>query len=97
MSVKDWIQTSKNLGAQLRELAEAAARDRARVDKVRAGFPWLRSSLEKLADYFALTAKDAQGWIGDPEALRVALEALAYREGVARSLAEALETMEGRL
>ncbi|HXY88060.1 MAG TPA: hypothetical protein VEG44_06445 [Candidatus Acidoferrales bacterium] len=47
--------------------------------------------LEKLADYFQSTQKDAKGFIKDPSNLSAALEALAYRERVVRSLIASLE------
>ena len=53
------------------------------------------SNLERLADYFTKTTKDAEGYFkNDPEALAQALEALAYRERVARSLLSALRALE---
>jgi hypothetical protein len=53
----------------------------------------LKPILEKLADYFQCTQKDAKGFIKDPSALSAALEALAYRERVVRLLIAALEKL----
>ena len=49
--------------------------------------------LERLANYFDSTKRDARGFIKDPGVLSSALEAIACRERVVHSFISALEKL----
>ena len=98
MSIKDWLETATELVIELETLAQAVETgETEEANRICAKIPWLKSNLEKLADYFKKTQKDAQGFIRDPEALSAALEALAHREKTVRSLVSALGQMNRQL
>lgn len=88
MSIKDWLETVTELVAEL-EAAETG--DTTKIENIRGKLPWLKSNLERLADYFKKNMKDAEGYFKDPKALAEALEVLTYRENTVRSLISALE------
>ena len=92
LSIKDWLQTETDVVTKLQDLFRS--RDSGDVHDaniLQAQLLSLKPILERLADYFQSTQKDAKGFIKDPSTLSAALEALAYRERVVRSLIAALE------
>jgi hypothetical protein len=92
LSIKYWLQTETDIIAKLQGLCRTRDSGDARaINILQAQLLSLKPILERLADYFRSTQKDAKGFIKDPTALSAALEALAYRERVARSLIAALE------
>ncbi len=92
LSIKDWLQTENDVVTKLQGLFRTRdSGDVRAANTLQAQLLSLKPILERLADYFQSTQKDAKGFIKDPSALSAALEALAYREGVVRSLIAALE------
>ncbi|AKI98322.1 short-chain dehydrogenase [Kosmotoga pacifica] len=92
MGIKDWLEVVTELVSELETLDKAVEiGNTAKVENVCGKFPWLKSNLERLADYFKKNMKDAEGYFKDPEALSEALNVLAYRENTVRSLISALE------
>ncbi|USG99644.1 SDR family oxidoreductase [Thermococcus argininiproducens] len=87
MSIKEWLGAVEELISGLQELETAIrANNDTKAEQIRAKLPWMITYLEKLADNFKQNMKDVEGFIKDPEALAKALETLAYRENVTRSL-----------
>ncbi len=92
MSVKDWLQTATDVITKLKSLDDSLdTGDMGEVHRLQGQLLSLQPLLERLANYFKSTMKDAKGFIKDPEALSAALEALTYREHVVHSLVSALE------
>ena len=95
LSVRDWIQTIGNAIANLQRISQLLdSGDVGKADQLREQLFSLPPMLERLANYFKGTAKDARGFIKDEAALSSALEAIAYREDVVRSLISAFEGMD---
>ena len=92
LSIKDWLQTETDVVTNFQGLSQTRdSGDVSAANILQAQLLLLKPMLERLAGYFQSTQKDAKGFIKDPRALSAALEALAYREGVVRSLIAALE------
>jgi NAD(P)-dependent dehydrogenase (short-subunit alcohol dehydrogenase family) len=92
MSVDDWLEVVADLAPELKVLEQRTeAGETEETHRMRGKLTWLQDNLEKLAGYFEKTRQDAKGFIRDPEALEAALEALAYRESIARALLSSLE------
>ncbi len=94
LSINDWLQAVTDLGTTLQRLSRSVeAGDVHEANRLRSQLSPLKSMLERLAHYFHSVTKDVKGFIKDPNALAAALDALAYRERVTRSLISALERM----
>ena len=92
LSIKDWLQTETDVVTKFQDLSQTRdSGDVSAANILQAQLLLLKPILERLAGYFQSTQKDAKGFIKDPRALSAALEALAYRERVVRSLIAALE------
>ena len=92
LSIKDWVQNSDELVAELQNLSSfVETGQKEKAQKIMAKLPFIITTLGKLADYFQNTREDAKGFIKDPETLSAALEALTHREKTVRILISALE------
>ncbi|AEA47859.1 SDR family NAD(P)-dependent oxidoreductase [Archaeoglobus veneficus] len=92
MGIKDWLETITELISELEEVDQAIETgDTAKAEGIRGNLTWMKSNLEKLADYFKKNMKDAEGYFKDPKALSAALDVLAYRENTVRLLILELE------
>ena len=92
LSIKDWLQTETDVITKLQgRFRFLESGDVHAANILQTQILSLKPMLEKLADYFQSTQKDAKGFIKDPSNLSAALEALAYRERVVRSLIASLE------
>jgi hypothetical protein len=89
ISLKEWLKVSSGLTADLKELSNGAGK--VEKDRIFDKFSILVPRLEKLAEYFRLTAEMAKGYFKDPEARATALDALEKRERSARQVAKALK------
>jgi len=89
MSIKDWLEVITELIVELEMFDKAI--NITEVEHARSKLALLKNDLERLADHFKKNMKDAEGYFNDPETLSAALDVLAYRESIVRSLILALE------
>ena len=88
LTVDDWLRTAEDLSTELAAFHSTGASNK---ERLQSRLPWLKTSLNRLADNFHKNCEDAKGWIKDPEALQIALEELEHREKTARALSRALD------
>jgi NAD(P)-dependent dehydrogenase (short-subunit alcohol dehydrogenase family) len=91
ISIKEWLKISSALTSDLKVLSNGAGKED--KDKILEKFSYLVPRLEKLAEYFRLTAEMAKGYFKDPESRAVALAALADRERSVQQVAVALKEL----
>jgi len=91
LSIKDCRQTETDAVTKSGRLSNSGFGRRARCKYTSGAASLVKTDTGETCSCLQSTQKDAKGFIKDSSALSAALEALAYQEGVVRSLIAALE------